>query len=58
MLKRMRILEEGGQRFASKAISQLKSLGSDGWFYNLAKASHSSLREIVHDGFLHPKQAK
>ena len=58
MLKRMRVLEESGAAFAGKAIAQLKSLGSDGWFYNLKAAQHASLREIVHDGFLYPKDSK
>ena len=58
MLKRMRVLEECGAQFASKPIKSLKSLGSDGWFYNLNIAQHASLREIVHDGFLYPKETK
>ena len=58
MLKRMRVLEEHGGRFASKSIKDLKSLGSDGWFYNLNVAQHASLREIIHDGFLYPKETK
>ena len=58
MLKRMRVLEEHGSRFAGKSIKDLKSLGSDGWFYNLAVAQHASLQEIIHDGFLYPKETK
>lgn len=58
MLKRMRILEEQGARFAGKSIKELRSLGSDGWFYPLHAAQNTSLREIIHDGFLHPKDAK
>lgn len=58
MLKRMRVLEDSGARFASKCIKDLKSLGSDGWFYNLKVAQHASLREIIHDGFLYPKETK
>jgi 5'-AMP-activated protein kinase regulatory gamma subunit len=58
MLKRMRVLEEHGSKFASKSIKDLKSLGSDGWFYNLNVAQHASLREIIHDGFLYPKETK
>lgn len=58
MLKRMRILEERGAAFASKPIKQLKCLGSDGWFYNLKAAQHASLREIIYNGFLHPKDSK
>jgi hypothetical protein len=58
MLKRMRIFEESGVRFSGKCIRDLKSLGSDGWFYNLKGAANTSLREIIHDGFLYPKEAK
>eukprot|EP00887_Chlorella_sp_A99_P002926 scaffold24.g2926.t1 len=58
MLKRMRILEEQGQRFATKSINGLKSLGSDGWFYNREGAAQTSLHEIIQDGFLHPKATK
>ena len=58
MLKRMRVLEEQGSKFADKSIKDLKSLGSDGWFYNLNVAKHASLREIIHDGFLNPKDSK
>lgn len=58
MLKRMRILEEQGQRFATKSIRDLKSLGSDGWFYNKEGASATCLSEIIHDGFLHPRETK
>lgn len=58
MLKRMRVLEEHGGRFAGKSIKDLKSLGSDGWFYNLNIAQHASLREIIYDGFLYPKETK
>jgi hypothetical protein len=58
MLKRMRILEEQGARFAGKSIKDLRSLGSDGWFYPQAAAEAASLREIIHDGFLHPQQSK
>ena len=58
MLKRMRVLEEMGGRFAGKSIKDLKSLGSDGWFYNLNVAQHASLREIIYDGFLYPKETK
>jgi len=58
MLKRMRVLEEHGGKFAGKSIKDLKSLGSDGWFYNLNVAQHASLREIIHDGFLYPKETK
>ena len=32
--------------------------GSDGWFYAEAAATKASLREIVHDGFLHPRDNK
>ena len=32
--------------------------GSDGWFYPQHAAENTSLREIIHDGFLHPKDAK
>ena len=41
-----------------KCIKDLKSLGSDGWFYNLNAAAATTLRDIIHDGFLHPKQNK
>jgi hypothetical protein len=58
MLKRMRVLEEQGQRFAGKSLSELKSLGSDGAFYNRRQAAQASLRQIVHDGFLNPKHTK
>ncbi|PRW33691.1 CBS domain [Chlorella sorokiniana] len=58
MLKRMRILEEQGARFAGKCIKDLRSLGSDGWFYPQHAAENTSLREIIHDGFLHPKDSK
>ncbi|GAB4815760.1 hypothetical protein N2152v2_002806 [Parachlorella kessleri] len=58
MLKRMRILEEAGARFAGKCIKDLKSLGSDGWFYSLTAAPRTTLRDIIHDGFLHPTQNK
>lgn len=58
MLKRMRVLEEHGGRFAGTSLKNLKSLGSDGWFYNLNVAQHASLAEIIHDGFLHPKENK
>lgn len=58
MLKRMRILEEQGARFAGKCIKDLRSLGSDGWFYPQHAAENASLREIIHDGFLHPKDSK
>lgn len=58
MLKRMRILEEAGSRFAGKCIKDLKSLGSDGWFYNLNAASKTTLRDIIYDGFLHPTSVK
>ncbi|PSC67382.1 E3 ubiquitin-ligase [Micractinium conductrix] len=58
MLKRMRILEEQGARFAGKCIKDLRSLGSDGWFYPQHAAESTSLREIIHDGFLHPKETK
>ena len=47
-----------GARFAGKSIKELRSLGSDGWFYPLHAAQNTSLREIIHDGFLHPKDAK
>jgi 5'-AMP-activated protein kinase regulatory gamma subunit len=52
MLKRMRVLEEKGQEFACKAIQELKSLGSDGWFYDLEETKHASILEIIMDGFL------
>ncbi|KAI3425382.1 hypothetical protein D9Q98_009146 [Chlorella vulgaris] len=58
MLKRMRILEEQGARFAGKSIRDLRSLGSDGWFFPRAAAEKASLREIIYDGFLHHKEAK
>jgi hypothetical protein len=32
--------------------------GSDGWFYPQHAAENASLREIIHDGFLHPKESK
>ncbi len=32
--------------------------GSDGWFYNLNSASQASLRDIIRDGFLYPKDNK
>ena len=32
--------------------------GSDGWFYPQHAAESTSLREIIHDGFLHPKETK
>ncbi len=32
--------------------------GSDGWFYPQHAAENASLREIIHDGFLHPKDNK
>lgn len=47
-----------GARFAGKSIKELRSLGSDGWFYPQAAAEAASLREIIHDGFLHPQEAK
>ncbi len=47
-----------GARFAGKCIKDLRSLGSDGWFYPQHAAENTSLREIIHDGFLHPKDAK
>jgi 5'-AMP-activated protein kinase, regulatory gamma subunit len=58
MLKRMRILEDQGTRFAGKPIHDLKALGADGWFYALRSAQHASLRDIVYDGFLYPKETK
>lgn len=58
MLKRMRILEEYGSEFALKPIRDLKALGADGWFYALKGAQHSSLRDIIYDGFLYPKESK
>lgn len=58
MLKRMRILEDNGSRFATKPICELKALGADGWFYALRTAQHASLRDIVYDGFLYPKETK
>lgn len=108
-----RLTPAQGARFAGKCIKDLRSLGSDGWFYpqvgaglqgggpqggvpqgssgwnqaaavgppaagRRATASHSpaallhrapmcgaqhaaesaSLREIIHDGFLHPQDSK
>lgn len=32
--------------------------GSDGWFYPQHAAENASLREIIHDGFLYPKDSK
>lgn len=32
--------------------------GSDGWFYNLSAASQTTLKDIIRDGFLHPKENK
>lgn len=52
MLKRMRILEEKGQEFAVKSVKELKSVGSDGRLYNLDEAKHSSMLEMIIDGFL------
>lgn len=52
MLKRMRVLEEKGQAFSCKAIDELKSLGSDGWFYESASAQKASILEIITEGFL------
>jgi 5'-AMP-activated protein kinase regulatory gamma subunit len=52
MLKRMRILEELGQDFALKSVSSLKSLGSDGSFYNSDEAKSTSVLEIITEGFL------
>jgi hypothetical protein len=47
-----------GARFAGKSIRDLRSLGSDGWFFPRAAAEKASLREIIYDGFLHHKEAK
>lgn len=58
MLRRMRILEAEGTKFATKPLKSLKSLGSDGWFYPLSAAQHASLREIVHDAFINPRDAR
>ena len=52
MLKRMRVLEEKGQEFSMKPIKELKSLGSDGWFFDHEEAQRASVIEIIQDGFL------
>lgn len=52
MLRRMRILEEKGQDFACKTVESLKSLGSDGSFYNSDEARNASILSMIQDGFL------
>lgn len=52
MLRRMRILEEKGQDFACKTVESLKSLGSDGSFYNADEAKNASILDMIQDGFL------
>lgn len=52
MLRRMRILEEKGQDFASKTVESLKSLGSDGSFYNADEAKNASILDMIQAGFL------
>lgn len=58
MLRRMRILEEKGQEFACKSVESLRSLGSDGSFYNIDEAKTSNLNDIICDGFLNTDNKK
>ncbi|KAK9829547.1 hypothetical protein WJX72_006411 [[Myrmecia] bisecta] len=58
LLKRMQVLEESGQKFASKTLEQLSVLGHDGSFFLENGSGRLSLLELVHDGFLYPKGAK
>ena len=58
MLRRMRILEEKGQEFACTSVESLKSLGSDGSFYNMDEAKTLNLYDIIVDGFLNTDNKK
>lgn len=58
MLQKMRILETQGQRFATKTIKELPYAGGDGCFLFGQQARHASLREVIYDGFLFPRETK
>jgi CBS domain-containing protein len=46
------------QEFACKSVESLKSLGSDGSFYNLDEAKSTNLLDIICDGFLNTDNKK
>jgi CBS domain-containing protein len=53
MLKRMRVLEAEGVKFAAKPLRELQTAGCDGSFFD-ASAAGATLRAVVREGFLHP----
>lgn len=53
MLRRMRTLETAGASFASRSLSELHGLGSDGWFVDSRSALDGSALDLIR-GFLHP----
>ncbi|CAK0782562.1 hypothetical protein CVIRNUC_005774 [Coccomyxa viridis] len=57
MLKRMQVLEEKGPAFATRSLSSLPVIGSDGTFYQV-RASAMSLMEFIHDALLYPRGTK
>ncbi|CAL5228776.1 g11966 [Coccomyxa viridis] len=57
MLKRMQVLEEKGVAFATRPLSSLPAIGSDGTFYQV-KASAMSVMELVYDALLYPRETK
>jgi len=54
MLKRMRILEEQGIKFANTQLKDLKHTTFIHNFYNRDAFKESSLYSVIHNGFLHP----
>lgn len=58
MLQRLRVLEKKGQAFASKSLKDLKGSGGDGDFLHKGTAESATLREIIHNEFLYPRETK
>ncbi|KAL0030536.1 hypothetical protein WJX79_002975 [Trebouxia sp. C0005] len=58
MLHCMHALEEAGKAFGTKKLQDLHELGGDGTFLLDTGMSKVSVMELVHNGFLYPRETK
>lgn len=58
MLHSMQTLEEAGKAFGTKKLQDLSDLGGDGTFLLDTGMAKVSVMELVHNGFLYPRETK